>query len=107
MWQGTFTFKEPQDHEIRQVPIHMQCGLVVFRDHHSCKATSPHSRTAEGQLFEEEAIQLSEPGRELRTQICLHEFSRPIIYEMLQFFLQPSFFISDFSFVGVHRKRLF
>jgi hypothetical protein len=34
-------------------------------------------------------------------QICLHEFNRPIICAVLQFFLPPSFFISNFSFVGV------
>jgi hypothetical protein len=56
MWQGTVTFQEPRDHEIRQVPIRMQCGLVVFRDCHSCKTTSPHLRTAEGQFFGEEAV---------------------------------------------------
>jgi hypothetical protein len=101
MWQGTFTFQEPRDHGIRQVPVHMRCGLAIFRDRHSCKATSPHSRSAEGQFFGEEVFQLSEPRRELWTQICLHEFSRPIICGVLYFFLQPSFFFSDFSFANV------
>jgi hypothetical protein len=101
MWEGTVTFQEPRDHKIRQVPIRMQCGLVVFRDHHSCKATSPHLRTAERQFFGEEVVQLSKPRCELRTQICLHEFSRLIICRVLQFFLWPSFFIFDFSFTSV------
>jgi len=101
MWQGTFTFQEPWDHRIRQVPIRMCCGLVVFRDRHSCKVTFPHSKSAKGQLFGEKVVQLSELGHELWMQICLHEFSCPIIYVVLQFFLLPNFFIFDFFFVGV------
>ncbi len=101
MWQGTITFQKPRDHRIKQVLVCMRCGLVVFRDRHSCKTTSPHSISAEGQFFREEAVQLLEPGRELWRQICLHEFSRPIICVVLQFFLRPNFFIFDFSFNGV------
>jgi len=69
--------------------------MVVLRDYHCYKTSSPDSRNAERQLFEEEAIQLSEPQRQLRRQIPLHELSHPSIYRVLQFFLRPSFFVSD------------
>jgi len=42
-------------------------SLSVFPWLPSCKITSPHPRTAKGQLFEEEVVQLSEPGYELWT----------------------------------------
>jgi len=79
----------------------MWCGLIVFRDRHGRKAISPDSRGAEQQLFREEAVQLSEPRRKLQMQISLHEFRRPSIYRLLQFFLRPGPFVSDLFFPGV------
>lgn len=68
--------------------------MVVFRDCHRCKTSPPDPRSAEGQLFvEEEAIQFLEPGRQLGTQILLHELGGPSIYGAFQFFLRPSFLV--------------
>jgi len=67
--------------------------MVVLRDCHCCKTSSPDPRSAEGQLFGEETVQLSKPGRQLGTQILLHELSGPSICGALQFFLRPSFLV--------------
>jgi hypothetical protein len=67
--------------------------MVVLRDCHRRKTSRPNPRSAEGQLFEEKAVQLSEPGRQLGTQILLHKLGGPSICEALQFFLRPSFLV--------------
>jgi len=67
--------------------------MVVLRDCHRRKTSPPDSRSVEGQLFVEKAVQLSEPVCQLGTQILLHELGGPSIYEALQFFLRPSFLV--------------
>jgi hypothetical protein len=72
--------------------------MVILHDGHRRKTSPPDPKTAEGRLFGEEAVQLSESGRQLGTQILLHELSGPSIYGAFQFFLQPSFLIFNIFF---------
>jgi len=67
--------------------------MVVLRDCHRRKISPPDPKSAEGQLFEEEAVQFLEPGRQLGTQILLHELGGPSICGAFQFFLRPSFLV--------------
>ncbi len=68
--------------------------MVVLGDYHGGKIASPDPRGAKRQLFGEEAIQLSKPRSEVRTQIRLHEFGRPNIRAALEVFLRPTIFVS-------------
>jgi hypothetical protein len=80
--------------------------MVVLRDCHRRKTSPPDPKSAKGQLFGEEAVQLSEPGRQLGTQILIHELGGPSICGALQFFLRPSFLIfSIFYRVSVPEEK--
>jgi hypothetical protein len=69
-------------------------GAVVLGDRHGGKRASPDPRGGKRQLLGEEAIQLPEPGSEVRTQIRLHEFGRPNIRAALEVFLRPILSVS-------------
>jgi len=80
--------------------------MVVLRDCHRHKISPPDSRSAEGQLFQEEAIQFLEPGCQLGTQILLHKLGGPSICGAFQFFLQASFLVfSNFCKVLVPKEK--
>lgn len=57
--QRTFTLQEPRNHGITQVPVGVQCEMVILGDYHCHKTGFPNSRSAEGQLFREKAVDTS------------------------------------------------
>lgn len=72
----------------------MRRGAVVLGDRHGGKRASPDPKGGKRQLLGEEAIQLPEPGSEVRMQIHLHEFDRPNIRATLEVFLRPILSVS-------------
>ncbi len=87
--EGTFTFYKPRNHQVGEVPVRVRGGAVVLGDRHGGKRASPYPRGGKRQLLREKAIQLPEPGSEVRPQIRLHEFGRPNIRVALEVFLRP------------------
>ncbi len=72
--QRTLTFQEPRNHGITQVPIRVQCEMVVLGDCHCRKTGFPNSRSAEGQLFKEKTVNTSHgcPSTAMATAITRH-----------------------------------